>query len=111
MLVISPTLTLATGFQTLSASPINTFAVDPAFRVGSAHNWQASVQRDLPSSLTVIATYLGSRGTHLMQEFLPNTYPIGAANPCPACPSAALEAALHGLRRAAGGELAHLGGR
>ena len=61
--------------------------VDPAFRVGSAHNWQASVQRDLPSSLTVIATYLGSRGTHLMQEFLPNTYPVGAVNPCPTCPS------------------------
>jgi len=80
-------LTLATGFLLLSSSPINTFGVDPAFRVGSAHNWQASVQRDLPSSLTVIATYLGSRGTHLMQEFLPNTYPVGAANPCPTCPS------------------------
>ncbi len=26
----------------------NTFAVDPDFRVGSAQNWQASVQRDLP---------------------------------------------------------------
>jgi len=80
-------LTLATGFQTLTSSPINTFGVDPAFRVGSAHNWQGSVQRDLPSSLTVIATYLGSRGTHLMQEFLPNTYPIGGVNPCPSCPS------------------------
>ena len=57
------------------------------FRVGSAHNWQASVQRDLPSSLTVIATYLGSHGTHLLQEVLPNTYPIGAANPCASCPA------------------------
>jgi hypothetical protein len=80
-------LTLATGLLRLSASPFNTFAVDPEFRVGSAHNWQASVQRDLPQSLTVIATYLGSRGTHLMQQSLPNTYPIGVANPCPSCPS------------------------
>jgi hypothetical protein len=80
-------LTMATGFQQLTSSPINTFAVDPAFRVGSAHNWQASVQRDLPSSLTVIATYLGSHGTHLMQQVLPNTYPVGASNPCLTCPS------------------------
>ena len=80
-------LTLATGFLQLASSPLNTFAVDPAFRVGSAHNWQASVQRDLPSSLTVIATYLGSRGTHLMQEVLPNTYPVGGVNPCVSCPS------------------------
>ena len=89
-------LTLATGFQTLTTTPINTFAVDPAFRVGSAHNWQASVQRDLPSSLTVVATYLGSRGTHLMQEFLPNTYPLGAGNPCPTCPSGFVYLASNG---------------
>ena len=36
-----------------------------------------------PASLTIIATYLGTKGSHLMQEFLPNTYPAGAANPCP----------------------------
>ena len=80
-------LTMATGFLQLSSSPINTFAVDPEFRVGSAHNWQASVQRDLPSSLTVVATYLGSHGTHLMQQVLPNTYPVGASNPCASCTS------------------------
>jgi trimeric autotransporter adhesin len=45
------------------------------------------VQRDLPQSLTVIATYLGSHGTNLMQQVLPNTYPVGAVNPCPTCPS------------------------
>jgi hypothetical protein len=55
--------------------------------VGYAHNWQLLVQRDLPASLTITATYLGSAGRHLMQEFLPNTYPAGAANPCPACPA------------------------
>ena len=45
------------------------------------------MQRDLPASLTVTATYLGMKGSHPLQEFLPNTYPIGAVNPCPACPS------------------------
>src|SRR4029079_2053565 len=65
---------------------LNTFAVDPDFRVGSVHNWQVSAQRDLPQSLTVTATYLGTHGTHLMQEFLPNSYAPGLTNPCPTCP-------------------------
>ncbi|MBI3402451.1 MAG: TonB-dependent receptor [Acidobacteria bacterium] len=79
-------LTLANGF---SATPnvANTFAVDPDFRVGYAQNWQVLAQRDLPASLTITATYLGTAGSHLMQEFLPNTNPIGAANPCPNCPA------------------------
>jgi hypothetical protein len=80
-------LTLASGFVAPSGVTANTFAVDPGFRVGYAHNWQASVQRDLPASLTVLATYLGTRGSHLMQEFLPNTYPAGASSPCPSCPA------------------------
>lgn len=70
-----------------AATTLNTFAVDPELRVGYAQNWQASVQRDLPMSLTVNATYLGSKGSNLMQAFVPNTYPIGAINPCPACPT------------------------
>ena len=57
------------------------------FRVGYAQTWQLSVQRDLPAALQMTATYLGVKGTRGMQQFLPNTYPIGAANPCPTCPS------------------------
>lgn len=79
-------LTLASGFATVPLTAINTFAIDPAFRPGFAQNWQASVQRDLPMSLTVVATYLGVKGHRLMQEFLPNTYAPGAVNPCPTCP-------------------------
>ena len=30
---------------------------------------------------------LGGKGTRAQQQFLPNTFPAGAANPCPACPS------------------------
>jgi hypothetical protein len=81
-------LTLANGFTAVTADgALNTFAVDPHFRVGIAQNWQASVQRDLPASLTVVATYMGAKGSRLMQQFLPNTYPAGAVNPCLDCPS------------------------
>jgi hypothetical protein len=79
-------LTLANGFTAAPNTTLNTFAVDPGFRVGYAHNWQVLAQRDLPASLTITATYLGTRGSHLMQEFLPNTVPVGAINPCPSCP-------------------------
>ena len=61
----------------------NTFAVDPNFRVGYAQTWQLSIQRDLPGALQLTASYLGVKGTRGVQQFLPNTYPIGAANPCP----------------------------
>jgi hypothetical protein len=80
-------LTLEDGFSAPAGLTSNTFAVDPDFRIGSAHNWQASFQRDLPASLTVNATYLGTKGTGLIQEFLPNTYPPGFTNPCATCPS------------------------
>ncbi len=80
-------LTLASGFNASPSITPQTFAVDPDFRVGYTQNWQASIQRDLPGSLVATATYLGIKGTRGMQEFLPNTYPSGAANPCPACPA------------------------
>jgi hypothetical protein len=86
-------LTLANGFTAAPNTTLNTFAVDPGFRVGYAHNWQVLAQRDLPGSLTITATYLGTHGSHLMQEVLPNTVPIGAPNPCAACPPAGASAA------------------
>lgn len=79
-------LTLADGFDTCPATSEDTYAVDPNFRVGYAQNWELSLQKDLPGSLQMTATYLGTKGTRGLQEFLPNTYPIGAANPCPGCP-------------------------
>jgi hypothetical protein len=79
-------ITLANGFNTCPSTTANTFAVDPNFRVGYVQSWQASVQRDLPWSLQGSVTYLGIKGTRGMQEFLPNTNPIGAVNPCPLCP-------------------------
>jgi hypothetical protein len=79
-------LTLGGAFNTAPTGTINTFAVDPNFRIGYAQNWQVSVQEDLPASLVLTATYNGIKGTRLMQESLPNTYPVGATNPCPGCP-------------------------
>jgi hypothetical protein len=80
-------LTLANGLSAPSSLTHNTFAVDPNFRVGYAQNWQLSVQRDLPGSLQMNASYLGIKGTRGVQEFLPNTVPIGAANTCSTCPT------------------------
>jgi hypothetical protein len=78
-------LTLADGFNASPNTTMNTFAVDPNFRIGYAQNWQLSAQRDLPGGLVMTATYLGTKGTREQQQFLPNTYPAGAADPCPAC--------------------------
>ncbi len=81
-------LTLAGGFNASPATTPNTFGIDPNFRPGYAQIWQASLQRDLPGSLQMTATYIGTKGTHGTQEFLPNTYPAGiATNPCPGCPA------------------------
>jgi trimeric autotransporter adhesin len=78
-------LTLANGFLECTATP-TTFAIDPKFRIGYAQTWQASVQRDLPGALQMTVSYLGVKGTRGVQQFLPNTYPIGAVSPCPDCP-------------------------
>src|SRR5262249_7435797 len=81
-------LTLANAFITTPGITPNTFAIDPHFQVGYAQNWQLSIQRDLPQSLMMTVTYQGIKGTRGAQQFLPNTYPAGAINPCLGCPSA-----------------------
>jgi hypothetical protein len=83
---VATPLTLASPFPA-SLSSATTFAVDPDFRTASLHSFSVTVQRDLPASLTAVAGYFGDRGVNLSRAFLPNTYPAGAANPCPSCPS------------------------
>ena len=56
-------LTLANGFQNCAGTTSNTFAIDPNFRVGYAQTWKLSVQQDLPGSIVLTGTYLGSKGT------------------------------------------------
>jgi trimeric autotransporter adhesin len=78
---------LKTGPNACSAVTADTFAIDPNFRVGYAQVWQASAQRDLPAALQLLLTYMGVKGSNGVQQFLPNTYPIGGTNPCPSCPT------------------------
>ena len=79
-------LTLASGFTVCPSTTEQNFAVDPNFRVGYVQNWDVVIQGDLPFSMQLTATYLGTKGTRGLQEYLPNTYPPGGANPCPTCP-------------------------
>jgi hypothetical protein len=64
----------------------DTFAMDPNFRVGYIQIWMLSVQRDLPGSLQMLATYTGNKGTRGVQEYIPNTAPLGAPNPYASLP-------------------------
>lgn len=80
-------LTLANGFTPCAAISSDTFAINPNFRIGYAQVWSLEIQRDLPFAMQITATYRGTKGTHGPQEILPNSYPIGAPNPCPDCPS------------------------
>jgi trimeric autotransporter adhesin len=80
-------ITLADGFIATPGIVQVPWAVDPEFRVGYAHNWQAMVQRDFRWALQLSATYVGVKGSHLPQVLLPNTYAPGSENPCPACPA------------------------
>jgi hypothetical protein len=75
-----PASTCATGI-------LDTFGIDPNFRIGYLQSWYLSVQRDMPFALQATATYRGYKGTHGPQEILPNSYPLGESNPCPSCPS------------------------
>lgn len=62
-----------------------TFALDPDFRIGYLHYWQLSIQQNLPASIVATITYNGNKGTHQMQQFLPNTFPAGGeTSPYPA---------------------------
>jgi hypothetical protein len=65
-------------------------------QIGYSQNWQLSLQRDLPGALQLVAMYQGSKGTRGLQEFLPNTYPAGFLNPCPACASGYIYMASNG---------------
>jgi hypothetical protein len=58
-------------------SSLDSFAVDPNFKVGYAQQWYLSLERDMPASLHLTVTYKGLKGTRGVQEFLPNSYAPG----------------------------------
>jgi hypothetical protein len=78
-------LTLANGFVASPNVTTDNFAVDPNFRVGYSQNWYVSVQQNVSAANLVTVQYSGVKGTRAAQEFQPNTYPVGAVNPCPSC--------------------------
>ncbi len=79
-------LTLANGFNASPNVVSDQWSFDPNFRVGYVQTWNVTIQRDMPWALIMTAGYLGNKGTRGQQTFLPNTYPVGAVNPCPTCP-------------------------
>jgi hypothetical protein len=92
-------LTLQSGFPTTSScasAAEDSFGIDPNFRIGYLQAWYLSVQRDMPFALQATATYRGYKGTHGPQEILPNSYPLGTANPCPSCSSGFVYEASNG---------------
>ena len=92
-------LTLAAGFLNCTGITADTFAVDPNFRVGYAQTWQLSAQRDLPASLVGTINYLGVKGTRGVQEFLPNTFPIGSVSSTPGAPTGFVDRTSNGNSR------------
>jgi len=76
-------LTLKNGFNAPANLSEDTIGVSSNFRPGQVQAWNLSIQRDLPGSLVMQATYLGTKGTHLLQAFVPNTYPGGVTNAYP----------------------------
>jgi hypothetical protein len=79
-------LTLADGFRGSPAVTATTFAIDPDFRPGTAQNWSINISQNLPSLMQMTVTYLGIKGTHVPQRFLPNTFPVGGVSACAGCP-------------------------
>jgi hypothetical protein len=66
-------LTIEGGFSAVPTGRIaNTYAVDRYYRVGYAQTWSLSVQHELPHALVAEIGYLGTKGTRLDIQRLPN---------------------------------------
>ncbi len=66
-------LTLRDGFTVAPRQAItNTFAVARDYRTGYAQTWNFSLQQELPQAMVVELGYLGTKGTRLDIQRLPN---------------------------------------
>ncbi len=67
-------LTIQTGLATIPAGKtiLNTFAADRYYRVPYAQTWSASLQREFRGGIVVEAGYLGTKGTRLDIQGMPN---------------------------------------
>jgi len=73
-------LTLATGLTVTPTGKTitNTFAVDRNYRDMYAQSWNVGIQTDLPGALVGEISYLGTKGTRLDVQEMPNQAPPGS---------------------------------
>ena len=72
-------LTIDNGFAGTPAQSItNTFAVDRNYRIGYAQTWSLSIQREIKRNYVVEVGYLGTKGTRLDLQRLPNRAAAGS---------------------------------
>ena len=74
-------LTLQNGLATAptNASILNTYAVQKNYKVGYAQSWNVSVQQNLSRSFFFELSYLGTKGTDLDTETVPNRAALGSS--------------------------------
>ncbi len=74
-------LTLQNGLATAptDATVTNTYAVQENYKVGYAQSWNASVQQNLSRSFFFELSYLGTKGTDLDTETVPNRATPGSS--------------------------------
>ncbi|MGB9606144.1 MAG: TonB-dependent receptor, partial [Bryobacteraceae bacterium] len=72
-------LTLRNGFATAPSQTItNTYAVDRGYRTGYAQTWNFSLQQSLGRTMVLELAYLGTKGTRLDIQRMPNRAPPGS---------------------------------
>ncbi len=67
-------ITIADAFVTVPPGKTitNTWAINRYYRVPYAQTWNFSIQQELPFRMLLQASYLGTKGTHLDDQQLPN---------------------------------------
>ncbi len=73
-------LTLQNGFPSdPTVTILNSYAIDPNYRIGYVQQWSFSVQTQLAKLYTLEAAYTGSKGTRLDILRAPNRAPAGGS--------------------------------
>ena len=74
-------LTLQNGLATAptNATVLNTYAVQENYKIGYAQSWNVSVQQNLSRSFFIELSYLGTKGTDLDTETVPNRAALGSS--------------------------------
>ena len=73
-------LSLQNGFNIVPAQNIlNTFGIDPRFRLPQAQTWALGIQEQLPHGFLVETEYIGTKGTYLGVVEQPNRPPFGTS--------------------------------